>query len=274
VPSLREALQTYTAVIVTGGSSGIGKSFIQLVGNLKPDLRVCNLSRRAPDENFSSLLGKNLNHFPCDLTHPADVARASGDVRAMLAAAPAGKVLLVNNSGGGSFGDFASLPLDAELGLVDLNIRGLVQLTGLLLPDLRARGGGIINVASTLAYVPAPYAATYAATKAFVLHWSLALRTELRAGGLTVLALCPGTTATAFFARAGAKGEPAGSRLTLTPDRVAAVALRAFFAGRAQVVPGFWNSVYATLVARLPKALGARLAAGVMARRRPGASAT
>src|SRR5882672_10581707 len=48
VASLREALQPFSAVVVTGGSSGIGKSFIELGRNLKPDLFFCNLSRRAP----------------------------------------------------------------------------------------------------------------------------------------------------------------------------------------------------------------------------------
>src|SRR5271165_6257043 len=48
VPSLSEALQSFTAVIVTGGSSGIGKSFIELMGKLNPALQFCNLSRREP----------------------------------------------------------------------------------------------------------------------------------------------------------------------------------------------------------------------------------
>lgn len=216
-----------------------------------------------------------MNHFPCDLSQPAAVARVAGELRVFLASAcPEGRILLVNNSGGGSFGAFAALPLERELGLIDLNVRGLVQLTGLLLPELRARGGAILNIASTLAYVPAPYAATYAATKAFVLHWSLGLREELRAAGLPVLAVCPGTTATPFFATAGAQGDATASWLTLTPDAVAAAALRALGRGRAQVVPGFWNCVLAALLARLPKPWAARLAAGAMAKRRAHALAS
>lgn len=197
------------------------------------------------------------------------MARVAAEVRAFLASAgPAGKILLINNSGGGSFGAFAALPLERELGLIDLNVRGLVQLTGLLLPELQARGGAILNIASALAYVPAPYATTYAATKAFVLHWSLGLREELRASGVPVVAVCPGTTATPFFATAGAQGDATASRLTLTPDAVAAAALRALARGRAQVVPGFWNRMLIALLVCLPKTWAARLAAGAMAKRR------
>ncbi|MBL9213801.1 MAG: SDR family NAD(P)-dependent oxidoreductase [Opitutaceae bacterium] len=275
MPSLSEALQPFSAVLLTGGSSGIGKSFIQLCGNLKPELRICNLSRHAPDKKILPGAPENLNHFSCDVSRFADVARAAGEVQAYLARqAPTGRVLLVNNSGAGSFGAFADLPLDRELAMIDLNVRGLVQLTGLLLPTLLARGGAVMNIASTVAYVPAPFAATYGATKAFVLHWTLALDEELRGSAVRAIAVCPGTTATGFFTAAGAVGNVLGSRLTLTPDAVARSALRALARGRGHVVPGFWNNVYTLVAARLPKAVAARAAARVFARRRALPAAT
>ena len=76
MPSLSEELKSYSAVVVTGGSSGIGKSFINLMGNLCADLVFCNLSRREPAiKNF----GKKLNHFPCDLARADEVARPGPD---------------------------------------------------------------------------------------------------------------------------------------------------------------------------------------------------
>jgi len=270
VPSLSEALQPFSAVLLTGGSSGIGKSFIQLVAKLKPELRICNLSRHTPDKNILLGAPENLNHFSCDISRPADVTRAAGEVEAYLARhAPTGRVLLVNNSGSGSFGAFAELPLERELAMIDLNVRGLVQLTGLLLPTLLARGGAVMNIASTVAYLPTPFAATYGATKAFVLHWTLALDEELRGSAVRAIAVCPGTTATGFFSAAGAAGNALESRLTLSPDAVARAALRALARGRGHVVPGFWNNVYTLIAARLPKAVAARAAARVFVRRRP-----
>ncbi len=269
MPSLSEALQPFSAVILTGGSSGIGKSFIQLSRSLRPELRFCNLSRHEPDENILPGAREKLNHFSCDVSRPADVARAAADVQAFLAhRAPLGRLLLINNSGIGSFGAFAELPLERELAMIDLNVRGLVQLTGLMLPTLHARGGAVMNIASTIAYVPAPFAATYGATKAFVLHWTLALNEELRGSAVRAIAVCPGTTATGFFATAGAAGNVLASSLTLTPDAVARAALHALARGRGHVVPGFWNKIYTLVAARLPKVLAARAAARVFSRRR------
>jgi len=85
VTSLGETLRTFSVAIVTGGSSGIGKSFIGLVQKLNPGLVICNLSRRPPVINISGFDEKKLNHFPCDLSRPEEVAQA----RASLAAAEA-----------------------------------------------------------------------------------------------------------------------------------------------------------------------------------------
>jgi short-subunit dehydrogenase len=151
-----------------------------------------------------------LNHFFCDLRSSADIERAAASVRAHLAqTVPKGGILLINNSGFGSFGAFSELNLGGELEMIDVNVRALVHLTGLLLPDLLARGGVVLNIASTVAFLPTPYAATYGATKAFVLNWTVALNEELRGTRVRALAVSPGTTATPFFATAGI-----GSRTT------------------------------------------------------------
>lgn len=215
----------------------------------------------------------NLRHFPCDLAQPAEVEQAAAAVGAFLArTVPVGRVLLINNSGIGAFGAFPEPDLARELALVDVNIRAAVDLTGRLLPVLRARGGAIINIASTVAFLPTPYAATYGASKAFLLHWSLALGAELRGAGVQVLAVCPGTTQTGFFRAAGLGAVGAGNPLCQSPETVAAVALSALAAGRSQVVSGWFNWLYAALAARLPKPFAARLAARVMGRRRREAS--
>ena len=264
VPSLSEALSSFTAVVVTGGSSGIGKSFIELMGKLNPSLQFCNLSRREP---VIKNLGKKLNHFPCDLSRPAELARAADAVATFLAqTVPAGRVLLINNSGFGSYGYFPEPGLAQQLEMLDLNVRGLVDLTGRLLPLLKARGGAIINLASTAAFQPTAYAATYGASKAFVLHWSLALNEELRGTGVGCLAVCPGPTATEFFKRGGLKEGSVPDSLSMTCEEVVMASLRALAAGRSQVVTGWKNQVGAFFASKLPKPWAARLTARVLAR--------
>ena len=270
MPSPSETLQQFAAVVVTGGSSGIGKSFIRLAGTLKADLVICNFSRRPPPENIFPNAAKRLNHFYCDLSRPAEVARAAGEVIAFLGrAVPAGRILLINNSGIGAFGAFADQPVARQLEVIDVNVRALVQLTGLLLPLLSARGGAIMNIASTVAFQPTPYAATYGASKAFVLHWTLALNEELRGTGVRAIAVCPGTTTTEFFRTAGLGDQAGETRLSMTTDQVAETALRALGAGRAQVVPGWVNKLYTFAGSKLRKSHAARIAAAMLTRYRP-----
>jgi short-subunit dehydrogenase len=258
VPSPREALRSFAAVVVTGGSSGIGKSFIELCGTLGPELWFCNLSRREPDIKVGGL---KLRHVPCDLSNPEAVERAAGEVREHLGRErPEGGVLLINNSGFGSYGYFPEPNLAHQLEMLDVNVRGLVQLTGLLLPVLRARGGAVMNIASTAAFQPTPYMATYGATKAFVLNWSVALNEELRGTGVRTLAVCPGPTATQFFRRAGLKQGSVADALSMTCEEVVMQSLAALGAGKAVVVTGWKNKLGAMAGALAPKAWAARVA--------------
>ena len=264
---LSEALSEFGAVVVTGGSSGIGKSFIELIGKICPETEIFNLSRRAPDIKSSEL---NLRHIACDLSQPMQIESVVGRLEeALNQDAPKGRILLINNSGFGSYGPFPEPNLDHQLGMIDVNVRGLVQLTARLLPRLRARGGAIINIASTAAFQPTPGMTTYGATKAFLLHWSLALNEDLRGSGVRTLAVCPGPTATNFSKAAGLTLPPLPDRLCQTSEQVAMESLRALAAGKSLVVTGVRNKVLAAISSIMPKTMVARLAAKVIARHRP-----
>jgi short-subunit dehydrogenase len=234
------------------------------MSNLSAELVFCNLSRRDPAiKNF----GKRLNHFPCDLSRAEDVVRAAAEVESFLRReVTAGRVLLINNSGFGSYGRFPEPDLAHQLEMLDVNVRALVQLTGLLLPLLRERGGAVINVASTAAFQPTPFMATYGASKTFVLHWSLALNEELRGSGVRTLAVCPGATATDFFLRAGMQKGSVPAMLSMSCDEVVLISLRALAAGRSQVVTGWKNKLSAAAGSLPPKPIAARAAAFVVGR--------
>jgi len=197
--------------------------------------------------------------------------RALGEKTAELVAwlreaAPAGRVMLVNNSGFGGYGLVDEIGREHQVEMIDVNVRAVVDLTVRLLPVLRERGGVVINIASTAAFQPTAFMATYGATKAFLLHWSLALDAELRGSGVRALAVCPGPTATEFFRRAGLKKGAVTGRWGQSAEQVVEEVFRALARGRAQVVCGWLNWVVAAMAARLPKPVAARLGKAVLAR--------
>lgn len=264
VRALRKMLSEYAVIIVTGGSSGIGNAFVEHIGRLHPEGVICNLSRRTPD-NFLTKL--NARQFTVDLGDAGALQGAAEGVLAYLRVeAPQGKVLLINNSGFGGYGRVPELDRGHQLEMIDVNVRAVVDLTARLLPELRRRGGAVVNIASTAAFQPTAHLATYGATKAFLLHWSLALGEELRGEGIRVLAVCPGPTATEFFQRAGLRRGAVSDRWGQTVDEVVGEALRALARGRGQVVCGWGNWVLAALASRLPKPWAARIGGAVLER--------
>jgi uncharacterized protein len=132
---------------------------------------------------------------------------------------------------------------------VELVVGDLGRLTHAVLPGMLERGrGGILNVASTIAFQPAPYQATYGASKAFVLSFSQALWAETRGTGLTVTALCPGPTRTGFVDALGADvSDVATYKHLAAPEPVVAAGLRALDRGRPVVVPGWRNWLLANI---------------------------
>ena len=262
--SVADALSSYAVIIVTGGSSGIGKAFIERIHVMNRNVVICNLSRREPVINMSQL---KLRHVPCDLGDPAQIQRGVAEILKILDEVPEkGRVLLLNNSGFGGYGRSEDLAVAHQTEMVDVNVRALVDLTSRLLPVLKERGGAVLNIASTAAFQPTAYMAVYGATKSFVLHWSLALGEELRGSGVQVLAVCPGPTATEFFQRAGMKKGAVSDRWGQTSDEVVEESLKALACGRRQVVTGWVNWLMAAVSSRLPKPFGARVAALVLAK--------
>jgi short-subunit dehydrogenase len=179
--------------------------------------------------------------------------------------APAGRILVINNSGFGIYGRFPDPGAAEQLEMIAVNVRAVVQITGELLPLLKVRGGAVITVASTAAFQPTPYLSTYGATKAFVLHWSMALNEELRGTGVRALAVCPGPTSTDFFKRAGLSEGSVPNMFGETSETVVMASLRALAAGRSMVVSGWKNKLMTSAVSLVPKRLVARLAGVALA---------
>ncbi len=199
--SLSFANQT---VLITGASSGLGADFARQLAAERAHLilvarsedRMKDLAREIKAKSGSTAI----EIIPCDLSLERSPQQLLETVRARGLTVD----VLINNAGFGKRGLFAGDKAGEDHDLVAVNVSALVMLTHLFLPDMLARGrGGILNVASTAAFQPMPYLALYAASKAFVLHFTEALWGECRQRGIRVFCLCPGNTRTEFHQKAG-----------------------------------------------------------------------
>ena len=115
--------------------------------------------------------------------------------------------ILINNAGYGCFGEFDKVPLEAELNLIDLNIKAVHILTKLFLKDFKAKNSGyILNVASSAGVLSGgPLLSSYYASKSYVVKLSEAIYEELRRENskVSISILCPGPVDTNFSNRAG-----------------------------------------------------------------------
>jgi len=190
--------------LVTGASMGLGEAFAEALA-----ARGANLVLVARSLDALNALAKRLTKqygvqvivLAVDLAERNAATRISDELERQHIAVD----LLVNNAGFGLTGEFLSNLLAREEDLVQVNIQALVGLSHQLGTAMATRKkGGIINVASNAAFQPIPYMATYAASKAFVLHFSEALGYELSRHNVQVLVTCPGPTSTRFFAATSA----------------------------------------------------------------------
>jgi short-subunit dehydrogenase len=235
-------------VLITGASSGIG---LELAGLFAADhFKLVLLARNEARLNqlaaeLRTKHGVEVKVLAKDLSMP----NAAQEIFSALKDTPV--EILVNNAGFGLFGPFAQGELRAQTEMMQVNMTALVELTHLFLqPMLARKTGRILNVASIAAFQPGPLINVYYASKAFVHSFSYALAEELSDTGVTVTALCPGTTQTEFFSR-GHFG-PRRAPFTMDARTVAVAGYRGLLRGRRVVIPGIMNKIMSTLGKRLP----------------------
>lgn len=250
--------------LITGASSGIGEAFAR---KLAAQGRNVLLVARSEDKliTLCNELGRQnsirAQYVAMDLTEPESPARLFDEAQKRGLTVDT----LINNAGFGAMADFTNIDLDRQLNMIDLNIKAVVDLTYRFLAPMRERKqGAIINVASTAAFQPVPFFATYAATKAFVLSFSEALWEENRSFGVTVMALCPGVTETNFFAAAHGHKPPA--RVSQTPEEVVDTALSGLARRKGQIVSGWTNFLMIEAERLTPRSLVVRMAGRMMRR--------
>jgi short-subunit dehydrogenase len=255
--------------LVTGASSGIGWAIACEAARDGHDLIVT--ARRG--DRLADLARLIATQTSAQVTIlPEDLSDRAGPERLWTEIERRGLVVdvLVNNAGFGIGAPFAETELQRLRDLLDINIAAPLALMRLALPGMLARRRGrIANVASMSAFQPVPLMAAYGVSKAFVLSLSEAVGEEVRDTGVTITAICPGTTRTTFFDAAGYRKPEdfTDTAVAMSPEDVAAIAWAGTMAGAPLVVPGRANRAIAVLGRLLPRRTLARAAMRVMAER-------
>lgn len=185
--------------VFTGASSGMGREFVKQICAAQRFDEVWVIARRLDrlEELKSEMVDCKVRCISLDLTKP----EALDEYKELLNEHKPEVEVLVNASGYGKFGAFKDIPLEEQLGMIDLNDKALVAITYLTLPYLKA-GSAVYQVDSLSSFQPVPYIGVYGATKAFVLSFTRAVNAELRHTGIKMMAVCPGWVKTDFFDRA------------------------------------------------------------------------
>jgi uncharacterized protein len=247
--------------LVTGASAGIGAELARELARHGHDL-VLTARSVAPMEALAEELreiGAEATIIPVDLSKPGGAATLAHDVAIRGLTVD----VLINNAGLGALGRFERVDPGRIGEIVQVNIVALTELTRLLLPGMIARRRGrIMMVASVAAFQPGPRMAVYFASKAYVLSLGEALAHELRGTGVSVTVLCPGATATNFFAVAGADNAMIAGRLRrmMDADSVARLGYRALAAGQPVIVTGWVNRLLALFGRFVPHWVSLRVA--------------
>lgn len=184
--------------VFTGASSGMGREFVKQITEQQIFDEVWVIARRLDRlEEIKNEVNCPVRCISLDLTKQ----EAWDEYKVLLEEHNPEVKVLVNASGYGKFGAFCDMPLDEQLGMIDLNDKALVAVTYITLPYLRS-GSEVYQVDSLSSFQPVPYISVYAATKAFVLSFTRAVNSEMRHTGIKMMAVCPGWVKTEFFDRA------------------------------------------------------------------------
>lgn len=233
----RLQIVTERVTLITGASAGIGMELARVFA--ANGHRLALTARRADRlEALAAELaakgGKKPIVIPCDLQD----ADAGETIAAALAAEGVELDHLVNNAGFGVFGDAIERDRVEQLGIVDVNVRALTDLSLRFADQLIRNKGGLLNVGSVAGFLPGPGMAVYYASKAYVISFTEALRAELGPRGVRVTVLCPGPVPTEFQARAGVGSQHDTAVLNVSAAEVAREAYRGLMANKRAVLPG------------------------------------
>ncbi len=240
--------------VVTGATSGIGLEFARLFAADGISLVLVARGKAVLEQVATELR----DSFAVDVhIIAADLAKLE-DVESVYKYTTTNNLpvrYVINNAGVGDYGKFIDGSWQKELGMINLNIVALTYLTKQYAALFVKKGNGhIVNVASTAAFSPGPLMAVYFATKAYVLHFSEAVATEVHKHGVRITALCPGPTASKFQeAAAMSDSKLVQGKMLPTAAQVAHYGYKAMRRGKVVAIHGTGNKIGTYAVRLLPR---------------------
>jgi uncharacterized protein len=245
-------------VLITGAAGGVGKAFAAECASRGWNLFLTDVRANALvplAAGLTRLFDVEVCAFACDLMDPegrealwCEVERAGLDVS-----------FLINVAGTEYPGPFVERSAVELRTILRLNIEAAVEMTH---QALRRRREGqplhILNVSSLAGLYPMPVKAVYAASKRFLIDFSLAVRQEVRAQGVTVTVVCPSGMPTTPRAIHGLEAQGLlGQAAMLNVGDVAAGAIDAALSGKARYIPGLFNQILGLIAPLVPPSLAA-----------------
>ena len=240
--------------LITGASKGIGKALAFELAKNKFDILITARSATLLGEVAAAIRMEHdvqVHFLALDLSDqnaPQQLFNWCVENKFPIA-------VLANNAGFGLSGPFEKIPLAETTNLLQLNIVAPTQLCSLFIPLLKQQTQSyILNTCSSSAYQAVPMLNVYAASKAYILRFTRALKHELSDSPISVTCLSPGPTDTdwAKSANVGEKVLKMADKLNMSPQKVAAVAVRAMLNKRTEVIVGFTNKLGAFMAWLLP----------------------
>jgi uncharacterized protein len=243
--------------LITGASSGIGAEFAKVLASQHVNLVLVARSNARLQTLATTLrqqYGIRAEVITSDLSREGAAQQIIQEVEQRQLRID----ILINNAAFGLYEHFENILAERDHEQLMVNVVAVVDLSHAFIPFMlkRPQETAIINVASMAAFQATPYMAVYAASKAFIISFSLALAEEYRQRGLQVLTLVPGATDTAFYETSG---EIAGATQKRTSAQVVTTGLKALERGQTFVIDGYSNRFAAALSRLVSRQAAARL---------------
>jgi len=250
-------------VLVTGGLSGIGRAIVVLFAQHGAHVVVLDMADQSRDDGLAGEeMVKRLTHEGVFVRGDVSQPNAVDTVFDTAVQRFRRIDVLVNNAGVTAFKPIDQLTLDDFDHVMSVNVRGTFLCCQRAIGQMRqqAKRGVIINVASNFAFVGAPEASVYCASKGAIVTLTKALALEAGPLGIRINALCPGATATEFNRQHRARADVneswanktplrlPGREVLATPDQIAQSALflatdaSSYMTGACLITDGGWNA--------------------------------